>query len=314
MVIRLPELPEWRGHFVYVDRKADGSLFYVGVGNRRRVFVKVRNELHTRICNKYQGCYREIVFTGTRNQALTEERRLIAIHGRINNGTGVLANFTNGGDGGTGRVVTEEMRKRSSEQMTSKYSSDKWREFWKKSTTTLFTDEGVRQRHRIGVIAAWGKEGAKEKHRALTKAAMAIPEVKMRQSKAIREVFSTDEYKKKRSITTKKVFSDPAVRARQVAALKKTMNDPDFRKGLTERAKIHQNRPDVIEKKSNGTREMHHLRKLFIEVTGYSGTYSSLSLQTVLDYQAQALALDDKASTQTALRAAVKEYRQSRKL
>ena len=282
--INLPDIPEWKGHFVYIDRKIDGSPFYVGIGNKRRVFVKVRNELHTRICNKYAGCYREIVFFGDRDQALTEEERLIALYGRINNGTGVLANFTNGGDGGTGRVITDEMRKSASERMTAKYSSDEWREFWRNSTTKVFTDDRVRRKHHSGVVSAWKKEDVREKHKILTKRAMNLPDVKKRQTDGIRAVCATDEYKRKRSATTKRVFSDPDVRARQIASLKATMNEPEFKKGLAKRSKICQSRPDVIEKKSNGTRELHRLRKLFTEATGYKGKYSMISRKMMTDY------------------------------
>lgn len=86
------------------------------------------------------------------------------------------------------------------------------------------------------------------------------------------------------ALLTKKVFSDPDVRARQIASLKATMNEPEFKKGLAERSKICQSRPDVIEKKSNGTRELHRLRKLFTEATGYKGKYSMISRKMMTDY------------------------------
>lgn len=311
--IILPDLPKEKGHFVYIDRKPDGSPFYVGIGKKRRVFIKVRNKLHTRICNKYPGCYREIVLNGTRIEALTEEKRLVRLYGRIDTQTGILSNLTDGGDGGTGSIRTDAQRSYSSVKMKTKYSTPEWKEHWKNSTLRLFTDESVRAKHHMGVTAAWSRDEVREIHRVNTTSAMARPEVKEKQIRGLRAACSTPEAKAKRSIITKRVFSDPEVKRRQVEKLKRTMSTPEFRRGLSERLFECQSRPDVKAKKSEGTRLMHAAKKAFVELTGYTGRYSKITgeMLDTLD-QAQALALDSKAVTQASLRNSIKEYRKSR--
>ena len=192
--VLLPDLPDWKGHFVYVDMKPDGSPFYVGIGKKRRVFIKVRNIIHTRICNKYPGCYREIVFTGSRSEALDEEKNLIRLFGRIDNGTGTLSNLTDGGDGGTGSVRTSTQKSYASVKMKIKYGTPEWKERWRNSTLHLFTDERVRTKHHAGVTAAWSRSEVREKHRLNTTDAMARPDVKEKQIRGLRVAFSTPSY------------------------------------------------------------------------------------------------------------------------
>ena len=46
----------------------------------------------------------------TNEEVLEEEKRLIALYGRRNNGTGVLVNFTDGGEGVSGYIASEEAK------------------------------------------------------------------------------------------------------------------------------------------------------------------------------------------------------------
>lgn len=282
--IRLPELPEWDGYFVYVDRLPTGEPFYVGIGKARRVFVKVRNVLHDRICSKYDGCFREVVFLGDRPSALREERRLISVYGRINNGTGCLSNFTDGGDGGTGRVVTDEMRRLSSERMTKKYSTKEWKEYWRKSTKDVFSNEETRTKHHASIVRAWERSEVREKHRLKTVEAMSRPDVKARQSEGLRTVMSTPEFKEKRSRITRQVFSDQRIKEKQIVSLKRTMSSPEFRKGLSERSKEFNSRPEVVEKKSSATSRLHAARKMFIASTGYEGRYREITKEMCSEF------------------------------
>lgn len=87
--------------YVYRHRKADThDVFYVGIGTMTRTQSKNnRNKFWKSIVNKH-GFYSEIVAEcETKELACELEVLLISEYGRVNNGTGVLCNMTEGGEG-----------------------------------------------------------------------------------------------------------------------------------------------------------------------------------------------------------------------
>lgn len=98
---------------VYMYVREDGSPYYVGKGRPGRPYS-----------GKGKPCavppkeriviYREGIDEET---AFRLERELIAEYGRKDLGTGVLRNKSDGGEGPSGRIVSEEVRRRMSEAM-----------------------------------------------------------------------------------------------------------------------------------------------------------------------------------------------------
>ena len=101
-------------YFVYVHCKPDGIPFYVGKGNQERIKYVVRdNQHHINVVAKY-GLPNIQVITyqcATEKEALNLEVQIIRI---LRHEMGyVLANMTDGGEGSSGFVQTEEhIRKR----------------------------------------------------------------------------------------------------------------------------------------------------------------------------------------------------------
>lgn len=99
--------------YVYCHVKDESKLpFYIGIGktqNYKRAFEKKgRNNIWHKIEQKH-SCYSSVLFDElTFNQACEIEKNLISHYGRINLKTGILANMTDGGEGGFGVVFTSE--------------------------------------------------------------------------------------------------------------------------------------------------------------------------------------------------------------
>lgn len=100
-------------------RKDKNQPFYIGIGSKYRANTKhERNSIWNRIVNK-TDYYVEILFEyQDREDAIKKEMELISLYGRINNGTGILSNMTDGGEGAVGSVFTKERR----DVMSKKYS------------------------------------------------------------------------------------------------------------------------------------------------------------------------------------------------
>lgn len=103
-----------RQFYVYQHRRNDtGAIFYIGKGSGNRAWDEHWSRYQNRI---WKGCAKhgyavEIVCDGLdEKHALELEVMLIQAHGRKNLGTGELANLTDGGEGGSGAVRSQETR------------------------------------------------------------------------------------------------------------------------------------------------------------------------------------------------------------
>jgi len=99
---------------VYIHKKlTDNSIYYVGISkNEKRAYNKWgRSNIWKRYYAKY-GLKVDIICKDiSLDEAKKIEIFLIKSYGRIDNNTGILCNMTDGGDGATSRVITDEYRR-----------------------------------------------------------------------------------------------------------------------------------------------------------------------------------------------------------
>lgn len=103
--------------------------FYVGKGDDDRIARSQRNRHHADVVAMY-GFERRILFTTTsEDEALEVERRLIGerhTHPRDTDYNGIGCNRTLGGQGNSGRIVSDETKKRISESKRGKTPNKIW--------------------------------------------------------------------------------------------------------------------------------------------------------------------------------------------
>lgn len=101
--------------YTYAFLRKNGTPYYIGKGSNGRIWDK-RN----RCCNPLKDKSRIIYLKQnlTEEAAFKHEIYMIAVYGRKDLGTGILLNRTNGGEGASGHIQTEEVRAKWSAAMT----------------------------------------------------------------------------------------------------------------------------------------------------------------------------------------------------
>jgi hypothetical protein len=96
------------GHFIPNSE----TPFYIGKGRKKRAWDKCgRTYWWHNIVNKNGFEVRILYETDDESSAFSIEKELIEHYGRKNTGTGVLINLTDGGEGASGVIRTEEIKK-----------------------------------------------------------------------------------------------------------------------------------------------------------------------------------------------------------
>jgi hypothetical protein len=111
-----------RNFYTYAYLREDGTPYYIGKGCGNRAFKG-----H----NVFVPPNERILFLKknlTEEEAFRHEVYMIAVFGRKNIGTGILWNFTDGGEGTSGRVWTNEQREKISESLMGHPVSESTRE------------------------------------------------------------------------------------------------------------------------------------------------------------------------------------------
>lgn len=127
-------------YYLYRHIRLDkNEVFYIGIGTKgkRRKYkraecIKHRNRFWKNIVAKTKYEIEIVLETDNHKFLLEKEREFIALYGRANLGKGTLCNLTDGGEGKTGVIVSEERRKQISEHTKKLVRSPKFLEMLSK--------------------------------------------------------------------------------------------------------------------------------------------------------------------------------------
>lgn len=107
-------------------RKSDNIVFYIGIGNNKRPYIKnTRSNFWKNEVKKHDYIIEIISNNLTWENAQEAEIQLISIYGRRDLNLGNLVNLTNGGDGAIGKITSKETKLKLSNSLKGKNLGDK---------------------------------------------------------------------------------------------------------------------------------------------------------------------------------------------
>ena len=98
-------------YYTYAFLREDGTPYYIGKGKGKRAYDKKRSV--------FIPPKERVIFLKknlTEEQAFEHEKYMIFLFGRKDNGSGILLNKTDGGDGVSGSIWSDEQRKKASKE------------------------------------------------------------------------------------------------------------------------------------------------------------------------------------------------------
>ena len=208
-------------YYVYLYLREDGTPYYIGKGKGRRAYDK--NRKFARPAEKER-----IVFHSknlTEDEAFKIEKELIAEYGRKDIDTGILRNLTDGGEGLSGHIKSEEYRNNMS----------------------------------VAQQKLWDNRDLefKASHSFAVKKALANPKIKAKQSARLKELWKDPEYRAEMTLLNKEVKKRPGMKERLSEKAKLNMADPEYKRRWKEsinrpELKARQVSPENVQKRKDG--------------------------------------------------------------
>jgi hypothetical protein len=144
-------------YYTYAYLREDKTPYYIGKGTGNRIYST--NRIIKPPKDKSRIIYLKQNLTET--EAFRHEIYMISVFGRKDLGTGILYNMTNGGDGSSGWVPSEEYRKKMSEAKKGKTHS----EDSKKKMSDAQKGKTLSEEHRRKMSEANKDKTLSEEHR-----------------------------------------------------------------------------------------------------------------------------------------------------
>jgi len=131
-------------YYTYAYLREDRTPYYIGKGKDNRAHRR-RNKGEV---NPPKDKSRILILKQnlTEQEAFRHEKYMIAVFGRKDLGTGILHNRTDGGEGASGAIRSDEWRRRQSEFMKNRMNDEKVKEQWSNRQKEQWKSEEYREK------------------------------------------------------------------------------------------------------------------------------------------------------------------------
>lgn len=228
---------------VYVGKgTGDRDLSHWSRGSHNKPFQDFI--AHLKVRGLVAPCER-VFETEVEAEAFAKEIELIALYGRRNTGTGTLFNLTDGGEGASGAIRSEEEKAHLRVESLDKWQRPEYRAkvvaaqkavqgtpearaAKSESSAEAWANPEVREKRQTGIKRGRSTAESKAKTSAQAKAQWSDPEYAAKQTANNQEIANRAEVKAAKSAAAKALWADPEWRAKMASAraAKKLANSP----------------------------------------------------------------------------------------
>lgn len=139
-------------YYVYAYLRKDGTPYYIGKGQGYRALSKEHFVKPPKDQSRIVYLEKNLTDLG----ALAIERRMIKWYGRIDLGTGILHNRTDGGDGASGAIRSDKFKKAVSQRFKGRVSPTKGTVAWNRGIP-MTEDAKQKASQKLKGMKAWNK-------------------------------------------------------------------------------------------------------------------------------------------------------------
>jgi len=227
---------------VYVGKgTGDRDLSHWSRGSHNKPFQDFI--AHLKVRGLVALCER-VLETESEAEAFAKEIKLIALYGRRDLKKGPLFNLTDGGEGASGAIRTDEAkeflridsldkwqrpeyRAKVVEAQKAAQSTPEARALKSKNSTEDWAKPEVRNKRQTGIKRTRSSDASKAKTSAQAKAQWSDPEYAAKQTANNQEIANRAEVKAAKAAAAKALWADPVWKAKMLAARKKKNVDPN---------------------------------------------------------------------------------------
>jgi hypothetical protein len=212
------------------DNAAAGTPYYIGKGSKNRI-----RERHNVNIPPDPNNIVILAENLSEAEAFEQERQLIAHWGRLDLGTGILYNRTNGGEGPSGYVHTEETRASMSQSRTGHEVKKKTRDKIAKQAKERWSDPDFKQQQSELISQAMRDPEVYNKVVEINKNKGESQEFRQKMSKVAKN--RTADHQSKLNAAMKANWQDPDFVAKQRQALLAAVQTTEARDKMSQRAR-----------------------------------------------------------------------------
>lgn len=194
--------------YVYLHLTEDtNEVFYVGKGKGLRAYkMSGRNKFWHNVVNKHGFTVTIVEENLTEEQSILLEQKLINEYGRRNLGTGKLVNLTDGGEGLSGKIYTDEERELMSSRVKKYYEWPENREKRKKIAKEVGNRVEIKEKLRLKAIEQNSSEEFRKMKAENTKNSWNNLETRQRRIEKIKQTRNSEQSKNKTILQLQKTY------------------------------------------------------------------------------------------------------------